>query len=481
MAADPHRTISPDRRDVLKRVGAAALSLLTPACGPDRSAPYSRGPEAFDEGALRIALRHQLVNSVETFTLLALRKEDRWAGLRIQEEHTPDWGDYRLSVHDAREGTLLYRAGFDSNLDSALRSATTDLSVRLPLPKRRVKATIEKRRADMLFLDVWSVDIDPGSSDIDRTPRAIATRVDSIVANGPPHSKLDIAILGDGYREDEHAKFLADARRATGYLFSVEPFKKRIGDFNINALFAPSLESGVTDRYLALDRKTVFRVAYGTGQAERTLSAHDEQAVREAACAAPYDFLLVLANARRYGGSAYFGGPAVVAIDNAAARYLVLHEFAHAISGLAEEYYIPADDGPKYAGNVEPWNPNVTTTADKAKWRAASPDPLQHLSWNKQEYERYFRSYVARYFGLRNKRVGERIVEKFMHAESERQAALLAKTAEPRRVGLFEGANGYAKGMFRSEIDCIMFSLQTRHFCRACEMAIEQTIDAHCR
>ena len=434
-----------------------------------------------EQGALRIALRHQIVNGTETFALVALRKEDRWAGLRIQEEHTPDWGDYRLSVHDAREGTLRYRAGFDSNLDSTLPAATTDLSIRVPLPPHPVKAAIEKRRADMLFQHVWSVDIDPASADIDRSPRAIATRIDPILANGPPHAKLDIGILGDGYREEDHAKFLADAKRAAAYLFSVEPFKRRIGDFNINAVFAPSPESGVTDRYLASERKTVLRVAYGTGQGERTLAAHDEQALREVASAAPYDFLLVLANARRYGGSAYFGGPAVVAIDNAAARYLVLHEFAHVIGGLAEEYYIPADDGPKYPGNVEPWNPNVTTSADRAKWRAAAPVPLQHLPWNKPEYERYFRSYVARYFALRNKRVEENVVETFMSAESERQAALLTKSAEPRRVGLYEGANGYGKGMFRSETDCIMFSLQTRHFCRACEMAIEQTIDAHSR
>src|SRR4026209_865042 len=117
MAADPHRTLSPGRRTVLKRVGAAALSTLPPTCGPDRSGPDTQEPGAFDEGALRIALRNQIVQGAEAFTLLALRKEDRWAGLRIQEEHAPDWGDYRLSVHDAREGTLLYRAGFDSHLD----------------------------------------------------------------------------------------------------------------------------------------------------------------------------------------------------------------------------------------------------------------------------------------------------------------------------------------------------------------------------
>jgi hypothetical protein len=35
--------------------------------------------------------------------------------------------------------------------------------------------------------------------------------------------------------------------------------------------------------------------------------------------------------------------------------------------------------------------------------------------------------------------------------------------------------------MFRAEVDCIMFSLQTRYFCSACAAAIERMIGAHTR
>ena len=116
-----------------------------------------------------------------------------------------------------------------------------------------------------------------------------------------------------------------------------------------------------------------MRSTYGSGAAERSLSVEDHHALREVASAAAYDFLLVLANSRRYGGSAHFGGPAVTAIDSAAAKYLVVHEFAHVIGGLADEYYIPESGGPAYSGNVEPWNPNVTITPASAKWRS-KPD-----------------------------------------------------------------------------------------------------------
>src|SRR6185436_11297737 len=140
-------------------------------------------------------------------------------------------------------------------------------------------------------------------------------------------------------------------------------------DFNVRTVFVPSAESGVTEPYLGLTRNTAFRCAYGSAGSERTLAAGDNRTIREAASAAPYDFLLVIANSRRYGGSACFGGPAVVAIDSAAARYLVVHEFAHAMAGLADEYYLSAGDGPAYRGNIEPWQPNVTISPERGKWR----------------------------------------------------------------------------------------------------------------
>jgi hypothetical protein len=192
--------------------------------------------------------------------------------------------------------------------------------------------------------------------------------------------------------------------------------------------------------------------------------------------------MLVLVNARRYGGSAYFGGPAVVAADSAAAKYLVLHEFAHVIGGVAEEYYIPAPDGPTFVGNVEPWHPNVTISLTEAKWRTANGEPPFEPAphpWNKAEYERSFAQYVSRYSKLRARGADEQTVEKLMAAERERQRALLGANRERRRVGFFEGAAGYARGVFRSEVDCIMFSLQSDYFCRACASAIERTIDLH--
>lgn len=480
-----HKRHSLARRNLLRHAAASGLALLVPACSRTdapqnaaKSAPAA-GP-LFATGTLRLDLRHRAMAGSESFALERLRFEPIWAGPSHNLADGPDWGDYRLTLHDAASETPVFRHGFETGLPPDARAATTLLSIRLPMLLRPFRATIEKRRGVNTFVASSTFSIDPAANDIDRSPVATPTRVDIIHANGDPGSKVDIAILGDGYREAEYAKFVNDARHAAGYLFSVEPFKARRSDFNVRAVFAASIDSGVTDPYLGLQKNTVFRSAYFSGGSERALAEGDHYVLREVASAVPYDFLLVLANARRYGGSAYFGGPAVAAIDSAAARYLVIHEFAHAIAGLADEYYVPAaGGGPTYGGNIEPWYPNVTISPHSGKWRNRTSVAASHpTAWNKAQYDEYFASHVKHYEALRANGVEEKAIEQFMAQARDRQAALLAKNGA-RNVGYYEGANGYAKGMYRAEADCIMFSLQTQYFCAACSAAIERIIDVH--
>jgi hypothetical protein len=482
MSDEPRSRFSAARRSVLYRAGVAGLALWFPAGGASAA---SGGPgasaEDFVPGALRLDLRQRRRDGADSFELESIRYEREWPGRRDRLAGGPDWGNYRLSVQRPDRVGPLFQQGFDTSIAPDARSATTQLSVRFPVPHKPVRVTIGKRRGESSFEAISGFVIDPGAETVDRSEIAVPARSGRILHNGMPAAKVDIAILGDGYREAEYAKFVDDAARAAGYLFSVEPLKSRRSDFNVRSVFAPSAESGVTDSYLGLNRNTVLRCAYGSAAAEHILVAKDNRAVREIASTVPYDFLLILANARRYGGSAYFGGPAVVSIDSARARYLVIHEFAHILAGLADEYYVPGSDGPAYRGNTEPWQPNVTLVPERAKWRNLLPGAPQRSSWNQTEYDRHFALYVRRYHKLREAGADEAAIDKLMQEESARQAALLAKNGDPRRPGCFEGANGYARGMFRSGVDCIMFSLQTEYFCPACSAGIERAIDEHCR
>ncbi|MGZ9006087.1 MAG: M64 family metallopeptidase [Burkholderiales bacterium] len=468
------------RRGFLKAAAATGASLYLPACGQGAKpeAPQTGGND-FADRALRIDLLHASREGNESFQLVNAHLESVWAGPRTRLAEDLGWGDYRFSLYDSADQALLFRYGFDSSVPVA-SSAANRVAVRLPLPLRRCEAVVEKRRGESAFHPIWRHPIEPGSREIDRATPSIETRIEKLLGNGVPQAKVDIAILGDGYTHAEHAKFVSDARRAADYLFAVEPFRRRVADFNVNAVFSASADSGVTDPYSGAVKDTVLKCAYGSGSSERTLASGDVRRVSEAASTVPYDFALVLANSRRYGGSAYFGGPAVVAADSAFARYLVMHEFGHVIGGLAEEYYVPAQDGPTYSSNIEPWHPNVTISSRQPKW-------LKHLaagtalptSWNKGEYENWFGDYVKRYSRLREAGAPETAIERLMNEAALRQRALLSRNVAARRVGAFEGAHGYSRRIYRAEADCIMFSLRGDYFCAACTAAIDRAIDYH--
>jgi hypothetical protein len=48
-------------------------------------------------------------------------------------------------------------------------------------------------------------------------------------------------------------------------------------------------------------------------------------------------------------------------------------------------------------------------------------------------------------------------------------------------VGAFEGANYEAKGFFRPQADCIMFTRDRVPFCKVCRHAIERVIDLYAK
>ena len=135
--------------------------------------------------------------------------------------------------------------------------------------------------------------------------------------NGPPRDKVDLLLLGDGYTAAEMGKWHADAKRLADILFSASPFKERKADFNVWAIDTPSEESGVARPSDGVHRRSALRAAYDAFGSERYVLAFDNQRVREAAAAAPYDVMEIVVNGRKYGGGGIFNLYATVASDNA--------------------------------------------------------------------------------------------------------------------------------------------------------------------
>ena len=94
----------------------------------------------------------------------------------------------------------------------------------------------------------------------------------------------------------------------------------------------------------------------------------DNRALRDAASAAPYEFIEILVNDKTYGGGGIFNDQATASVDSAFSPYVFVHEFGHHFAALADEYYtsdVAYETGA--AEKPEPWEPNVTALHDPAR------------------------------------------------------------------------------------------------------------------
>ena len=105
------------------------------------------------------------------------------------------------------------------------------------------------------------------------------------------------------------------------------------------AIDVASDESGISRPSDGVYKRNALRATYDAFGSERYVLAFDDRRLREVAAAAPYDFIEIVANDRKYGGGGIHNLYATVSADNAFTPYVFVHEFAHHFGGLADEYY----------------------------------------------------------------------------------------------------------------------------------------------
>ena len=440
---------------------------------------------------MRLDFYHTGSSTEEVFSLDRVVVEPLpWPGDPRHAVDETNLGKYLFEVRDAKTNAILYSRGFSSvygeweTTDEAHTIRRTfQESLRFPTPDAPVQVVLKKRDAKNLFREVWTIAVDPKDIFIDRsTPKAPAPLIE-IQKNGDPSEKVDFLIIGDGYTAAEAAKFERDARRMTEVLFATSPFKERRKDFNVWALCPPAAESGVSRPSTGVYRDSPLGASYDAFGSERYVLTFDNHALRRAAQFAPYEFVEILANNRTYGGGGIHNLYSTVAVDNAWANYVFVHEFGHHFAGLADEYYTSAVSYAPATERVEPWEPNVTALLDPAalKWRdLVSPDTPIPTPWGKEAFETYSREIQQRRARIRSERKPEEVMEALFREELAHEQGMFAREKYAGRVGAFEGANYEAKGFYRPEVDCIMFT-RTNHFCAVCRRAIERVIDMYAR
>src|SRR5688572_14366197 len=380
------------------------LLLLWPTASP----ALQPAPPVSFERTMRVDYLHTGgLESGETFALDRVVNDGRWPGSRTQLVDATGLGPYRCEVREVASGALLYSRGFasiygewETTGEAPKLHRTFHESVRFPWPLAPVRVTIQRRNAANAFADVWTTEVDPGSRFVNGGSPVSRDNVWNMIDSGPPERKVDLLVLGEGYTQAEMAKFHRDVKRLVGALFAQEPFRSRRGDFNVRAIDIASPQSGVNRPNAGQFRRTPLSAEYNIFDSERYVLTLDNRALRDAASAAPYEFIEILVNERTYGGGGIFNDQATASVDSAYSEYVFVHEFGHHFAALADEYYtseVAYETGA--AIKKEPWEPNVTALLDPAslKWRdLVTPGTPLPTPWPKKEFEEQSRTFQAR-------------------------------------------------------------------------------------
>jgi hypothetical protein len=438
---------------------------------------------------LRLDCVHSGAAAEEHFALDGLALEGEWPGRLDRAIDDTNLGKYLFEVIDRKTNRLLYSRGYASVYGEwettpeakEVRRAFHE-SLRFPVPGGPVQVVVKKRDRQNAFREVWSIVVDPAAPDVDRSAPPAGARLWTVMKNGEPRDKVDILLMGDGYTAAEMDKWHKDARRLVETLFAVSPFKEKRSLFNVWAVDTPAEESGVARPSDGIYRRSPLRASYDAFGSERYVLAFDNQRMREAAAAAPYEFVEIVVNGRKYGGGGIHNLYATVASDSTSTPYIFVHEFGHHFAGLADEYYTSDVAYESTPARPEPWEPNVTADPKSPKWKdlieAGTPLPTP---WAKDTFEARQRDFQTRRREIRAKKLPESEMESLFAAELTDSLKLLSAPPHAGKVGAFEGAMYEAKGYYRPQADCMMFSRTTAGFCAVCRRAIERVIAMYAR
>jgi hypothetical protein len=468
----------------------------------------SPSPVAFNDFFVDKALRFNLYQAgdakEEDVVLDRIYEEPVWPESRTHLIEPFNYGRYVVKLYDVASNRLIYTRGFDTTF-AEYKTTTPALdgvkrvfqrSLRVPEPQRTFLFVVEARDKYHLLHPLFKITVDPSDYHIIREPSAAGGIVYEAQKNGDPHEKVDLTFIAEGYTAADLGKFKADVDRLSAYLFTVAPYKSRRERFNVRGVFHPSPERAMDEPRQRVYRNTLLKASFNAFDLDRYMLIEEDFRMHEIAAEAPTDAIVVLVNSKRYGGGSIAFDYCVSTVDNAVSPQVMVHELGHSFAGLADEYYASeVSYNDFYPKGVEPLEPNITALLDPAnvKWKGLlSPGISIPTEYGKDEIDaleaerRKNRRDEGRALEDAKKRgvdavklerieatyrAADTVIGKKIEAVNKRYASLEDK------VGVFEGAGYSSKGLYRSQIHCIMISSPTGEFCKVCQRAIAQMID----
>ena len=400
--------------------------------------------EFFVDKAIRVELHHAGDATESSVTLRELYEEPSWPENPRQLITPFEYGQYSIKLYDSASGRLIFSKCFDTLFSEYITTSPAlsgvkkvyESTTRCPMPKAKAKLQIERRNKEHVLTPVLTFEVDPNDYRIRREIIANTDEIFVVRETGPSHDHVDIAFLSEGYTADQLEKFQGDVKRLSDYLLNAEPYRTAKDKFNIRGVFRASVDAGTDEPRQRSFKSTALNSTYNIFDLDRYLLVEDNHAVHRMAAQVPYDVIVVVVNTKRYGGGGMVLDYCTVTADNPQTNLVFIHEFGHTFAYLADEYIGNVAYNDMYPAGIEPLEPNITreTNREKLKWK----DLLS------------------------------RDVPLPTPVDIENAASL---------VGAFEGGGYLKEGIYRSQRECWMGSLNPNAgLCVVCQAAVTRMI-----
>jgi uncharacterized protein (TIGR03382 family) len=249
--------------------------------------------------------------------------------------------------------------------------------------------------------------------------------VEVIQQSGPSANRVDIAILGDGYRVQDQAKLTSDVQAFLARFWQYTPYGEYRNFFNIKLVHVISNENGADNGSYGAVRDTALGAYFNCYNIDRLLCVNNAVVYSVAGSHVPeWDSIFVIVNDPKYGGA---GGSISTFSVHASAGDIAVHEYGHSHGGLADEY---EDAYPGYPGcGSDCPEPNATTRTQR-----------EQVKWNPW-------------------------------IEPTTPVPTPETSTYQTVIGVFEGARYQSSGVYRPRQNCCMRSLAVP-FCAVCREAL---------
>jgi hypothetical protein len=226
-------------------------------------------------------------------------------------------------------------------------------SVHVPVLPGAESVRFQMRLDDGTYEDrgIWDLDM---SDELAVPPGISEVEGHELVHSGGPYA-LNLAIIGDGYTEDELDLFAHNTEAIVAELLDAEPLASYADYINIYRVDAISQESGASyecegcgprenvfgSTFPMQELRDTFWPIFDVDPSGRAMLQKEQWKVAQAASVVPWDQIIVLVNSPKSSGFAVH----FATVTNAAADFarIASHELGHSLGGLGDEYVAPSD------------------------------------------------------------------------------------------------------------------------------------------